>query len=72
MVEKLGAGQVTLSDDQTGANYGRAALNLLVQLVPLINREGPARKESFRPVTLSGLSADIVKLWSSSLLAMQT
>ena len=48
MLEKLGAGQVTLSDDETGANYGRAALNLLVQLVPLINREGPACKESCR------------------------
>ena len=39
MLEQLQAGTVKLSDEQIFANYGRAALNLLVQLVPLINSE---------------------------------
>ena len=39
MLEELQTGKVKLSDEQIFANYGRAALNLLVQLVPLINTE---------------------------------
>lgn len=37
MLEQLETGKVKLTDEQIFANYGRAALNLLVQLVPLIN-----------------------------------
>lgn len=60
MLEQVEAGQVSLKDQRLGANYGRAALNLLVQLLPLDNgqRQGI---NIFRVVSLSKPSADIVK-----------
>ncbi|CAF9921715.1 hypothetical protein IMSHALPRED_005256 [Imshaugia aleurites] len=39
MLEQLQLGEVKLSDEQIFANYGRAALNLLVQLSPLISSQ---------------------------------
>lgn len=63
MLEDLKAGNVSLSDNKqpTGANYGRAALSLLVQLVPLINSKS-ASMEIFRPIPYLRLTADILKL----------
>ena len=61
MLEQLKAGQVSLSDERLGANYGRAALSLLVQLVPLINSQS-ASMEIFRPIPYLRLTADILNL----------
>ena len=49
MLEQLQLGEVKLSDEQIFANYGRAALNLLVQLSPLISSQ-VAGREVFRLV----------------------
>ena len=63
MLEQLKAGQVSLSDERLGENYGRAALNLLVQLVPLVNRqETYAGMDILRAVHFSKLMADISRL----------
>lgn len=62
MLEQLKAGQVSLSDERLGENYGRAALNLLVQLFPLINsQETYAGMDILRAVQISKTSADIIK-----------
>lgn len=62
MLEQLKAGQVSLSDERLGANYGRAAFSLLVQLFPLINsQETCASMDIFPSVHLSRLGANIIK-----------
>ena len=39
MLKRLQAGLIPLNDPSLGSNYGRAALSLLVQLVPYINSD---------------------------------
>ena len=65
MLEQLKAGQVSLLGERLGANYGRAALSLLVQLVPLINSQR-ASMEIFRAIPYLRLTADILNLQASS------
>ena len=60
MLEQLQAGQLTLSDEGLGLNYGRAAISLLAQLVPYINIQAPGT-EIFHLVRLSILSSNFNK-----------
>ena len=64
MLEQLQAGQLSLSDERLGLNYGRAAISLLVQLVPYINIKALGT-EIFHLVRLSIHSSNFNKKTTS-------
>ncbi len=60
MLEQVQAGQISLSDERLGLNYGRAAISLLAQLVPYINIQASGT-EIFCLVRFSILSSNFNK-----------
>lgn len=60
MLKQVQAGQLSLSDERLGLNYGRAAISLLAQLVPYINNQTQGT-EIFHLVRLSILSSNFNK-----------